>query len=248
MPNTDQLVVVLDFGAQYGQLIARRVRDLHVYSEIVPCDVAGRRDCARMAPERHHPVRRPGERVRRGRPDIDPQGLRAGRAGARLLLRPADHGGDARRLGGPHRGGRVRPCEPARARAPRACSTARPIEQTVWMSHRDAVKEVPEGFTVTATTDVCPVAAMECPERKLYATQFHPEVRHTPYGNEHAQELPVRRLRSRAQLDHGQHRRAEWSAEIRDAGGRGPRDPGPVGRRRLVRCGGARRARHRPAR
>ena len=52
------------------------------------------------------------------------------------------------------------------------------------MSHRDAVSRVPEGFVVTAKTDVCPVASMECAERKLYATQYHPEVRHTPHGNE----------------------------------------------------------------
>ena len=57
-----------------------------------------------------------------------------------------------------------------------------PAVQTVWMSHRDAVKEVPEGFSVVAATDVCPVAAMECAERNLYATQFHPEVRHTENG------------------------------------------------------------------
>jgi GMP synthase (glutamine-hydrolysing) len=59
-----------------------------------------------------------------------------------------------------------------------------PDEQTVWMSHRDAVSEVPAGFTVTASTDVCPVAAMEWPERRIYTTQFHPEVRHTPHGND----------------------------------------------------------------
>ena len=59
-----------------------------------------------------------------------------------------------------------------------------PQRQTVWMSHRDAVTDVPEGFVVTAQTDVCPVAAMECIERDLYATQFHPEVRHTPYGQD----------------------------------------------------------------
>ncbi|MDU1908997.1 MAG: glutamine-hydrolyzing GMP synthase, partial [Eggerthella sp.] len=57
-------------------------------------------------------------------------------------------------------------------------------EQTVWMSHRDAVSEVPAGFAVTASTDVCPVASMECAERRLYATQFHPEVRHTPHGDQ----------------------------------------------------------------
>ncbi len=59
-----------------------------------------------------------------------------------------------------------------------------PMEQTVWMSHRDAVSEVPEGFTVTASTDVCPVAAMECVERKIFTTQFHPEVKHSEYGQQ----------------------------------------------------------------
>ena len=59
-----------------------------------------------------------------------------------------------------------------------------PVKQTVWMSHRDAVAEAPAGFTVTASTDVCPVASMECAERRLYATQFHPEVRHTPHGDQ----------------------------------------------------------------
>ena len=57
-----------------------------------------------------------------------------------------------------------------------------PDEQTVWMSHRDAVSHVPEGFVVTSSTDVCPVASMECAERRLYSTQFHPEVRHTEHG------------------------------------------------------------------
>ena len=50
--------------------------------------------------------------------------------------------------------------------------------------HRDAVSEVPEGFVITSKTDVCPVASMECAERKLYATQFHPEVKHSEYGNQ----------------------------------------------------------------
>ena len=57
-----------------------------------------------------------------------------------------------------------------------------PDTQTVWMSHRDAVSRVPEGFTITSTTDVCPVASMEDASRNLFATQFHPEVRHTAYG------------------------------------------------------------------
>ena len=52
------------------------------------------------------------------------------------------------------------------------------------MSHRDAVSVLPEGFRVSASTDTCPVAAMECPERRLFATQFHPEVHHTPFGQQ----------------------------------------------------------------
>ena len=59
-----------------------------------------------------------------------------------------------------------------------------PDEQTVWMSHRDAVTTLPEGFRVIDSTETCPVAAMECAERKIYSTQFHPEVKHTQYGNQ----------------------------------------------------------------
>ena len=59
-----------------------------------------------------------------------------------------------------------------------------PTEQTVWMSHFDAVRDVPEGFTVVASTDVCPVAAMENAEKRIYTTQFHPEVKHTEFGQQ----------------------------------------------------------------
>ena len=65
-----------------------------------------------------------------------------------------------------------------------ALFNATPLEQTVWMSHRDAVSRAPQGFVVTSHTDVCPVASMECPSRKLYSTQFHPEVRHTEHGEQ----------------------------------------------------------------
>ncbi len=55
---------------------------------------------------------------------------------------------------------------------------------TIWMSHTNYIKKVPEGFVITAETESCPVAAMECAERKLYAVQFHPEVNHTEYGKQ----------------------------------------------------------------
>ncbi len=182
MPNTDQLVVVLDFGAQYGQLIARRVRDLHVYSEIMPCDVPAEEIAAR------HPSAiilsgGPASVYAEDAPDIDPKVFELGVPvlgfcyGQQIM---------AVKLGGSV--GHTEVGEYGHANLHRQGASrlldGTPDEQSVWMSHRDAVKEVPAGFTVTATTDVCPVAAMECPERNLYATQFHPEVRHTPHGND----------------------------------------------------------------
>ena len=182
MPNTDQLVVVLDFGAQYGQLIARRVRDLHVYSEIMPCDAPAEEIAAR------HPSAiilsgGPASVYAEDAPDIDPKVFELGVPvlgfcyGQQIM---------AVKLGGSV--GHTEVGEYGHANLHRQGASrlldGTPDEQSVWMSHRDAVKEVPAGFTVTATTDVCPVAAMECPERNLYATQFHPEVRHTPHGND----------------------------------------------------------------
>ena len=182
MPNTDQLVVVLDFGAQYGQLIARRVRDLHVYSEIMPCDAPAEEIAAR------HPSAiilsgGPASVYAEDAPDIDPKVFELGVPvlgfcyGQQIM---------AVKLGGSV--GHTEVGEYGHANLHRQGASrlldGTPDEQSVWMSHRDAVKEVPAGFAVTATTDVCPVAAMECPERNLYATQFHPEVCHTPHGND----------------------------------------------------------------
>ena len=84
-----------------------------------------------------------------------------------------------------------------------------PAEQTVWMSHRDAVSRVPEGFTVTSHTDVCPVASMECASRKLFSTQFHPEVKHTEYGKQLLSAFLFDVCGFEGHVDHGQHHRAE---------------------------------------
>jgi len=176
----DQKVLVMDFGAQYGQLIARRVRDLHVYSEIVACD----------APVKEVEALRPSAIILSGgpasvyaddAPSIDPAVLDLGVPvlgfcyGQQIM---------ATTLGGvvSHTDvGEYGPASLSRTGESELLDGT-PGRQTVWMSHRDAVSAAPAGFVVTASTDVCPVAAMECPERKLYATQFHPEVRHTPYG------------------------------------------------------------------
>ncbi len=181
---TGQKVIVVDFGAQYGQLIARRVRDLKVYSEIVPCDVTAD-EVRAIAPSAIILSGGPASVYAEDAPSIDPEIFELGIPvlgfcyGQQIMA--VTLGGTV----GHTEKGEYGPAPLTRCdEGASALYGETPTEQTVWMSHRDAVSEVPTGFTVTATTDVCPVASMECAERKLYATQFHPEVRHTPYGND----------------------------------------------------------------
>ena len=82
-----------------------------------------------------------------------------------------------------------------------------PADDTVWMSHGDAVTRAPEGFRVTATTDQIPIAAMEDPSRGLYAVQFHPEVSHTPRRPGRDEAVPLRRVRPASRLDADEHHR-----------------------------------------
>ena len=182
--SSEQKVIVVDFGAQYGQLIARRVRDLHVYSEIVPCDVTAD-EVRAIAPAAIILSGGPASVYAEDAPSIDPEILKLGIPvlgfcyGQQIMA--VTLGGEV----GHTEKGEYGPAPLTRCDEGKSalyCDT--PAEQTVWMSHRDAVSRVPEGFVVTAKTDVCPVASMECAERKLYATQYHPEVRHTPHGNE----------------------------------------------------------------
>ena len=180
--QSNQKVLVFDFGAQYGQLIARRVRDLHVYSEIVPCDISAA-EVAEMAPSAIILSGGPASVYAEDAPSID-----AGifELGVPVLGFCYGHQIMAVTLGGQVAHSEVGEYGPATLACDNesALFKGTPMEQTVWMSHRDAVSRVPEGFVVTGRTDVCPVAAMECPERKLYSTQFHPEVRHTEHGQQ----------------------------------------------------------------
>ncbi|MCI1480067.1 MAG: glutamine-hydrolyzing GMP synthase [Eggerthellaceae bacterium] len=180
--STDQKVIVLDFGAQYGQLIARRVRDLHVYSEIMPCDASAEEIMAQ------HPSAiilsgGPASVYAEDAPKVDPKVFELG-----LPVLGFCYGQQimAVTLGGTV--GHTEKGEYGHATLTREGESrlldGTPQEQQVWMSHRDAVSVVPEGFKVTGRTETCPVASMECPERNLYATQFHPEVRHTPNGQD----------------------------------------------------------------
>ena len=180
--QTGSKVLVFDFGAQYGQLIARRVRDLHVYSEIVPCDITAD-EVRAMNPAALILSGGPASVYAEDAPTIDPEVLNLGLP---VLGFCYGHQTMAAVLGGEVSHSDIGEYGPATIERDResALFNATPIEQTVWMSHRDSVSRAPEGFVVTSSTDVCPVASMECPERKLYSTQFHPEVRHTEYGQQ----------------------------------------------------------------
>jgi GMP synthase (glutamine-hydrolysing) len=173
-------VLVVDFGAQYAQLIARRVRECHVYSEIVPFTSSVEELLARK-PKAIILSGGPKSVYSPGAPAVDP-GLFS--AGVPVLGICYGHQVMAATLGG-----RVEPTGIAEYGATHL-SVARsgvlfaglPAEQQVWMSHGDSVVEGPDGFTVTASTSSTPVAAFENPGRGLYGVQFHPEVVHTEEG------------------------------------------------------------------
>jgi GMP synthase (glutamine-hydrolysing) len=176
-------VLVVDFGAQYAQLIARRVREAHVYSEIVP----------RTMPVDQMLARRPKGIILSGgpasvhvddAPTIDPAiydtevpvlGICYG---AQLVAQQL--GGDVRRTGSGEYG-RTRLTLSGSASM---LFTDLPREQQVWMSHGDSIVAAPTGFAVTAVTPGTPVAALEDRERAVYGVQFHPEVVHTERGQE----------------------------------------------------------------
>ncbi len=182
--SVGQVVVVLDFGAQYGQLIARRVRDLHVYSEIIACD-APASEIAAMNPSAIILSGGPASVYADDAPKVDSGVFELGVPvlgfcyGQQIM---------ATTLGGEvshNDKGEYGPATIERIDGGESVLFGdTPASQTVWMSHRDAVTKVPDGFVASSRTDISPVASMECTERKLYATQFHPEVKHTEYGNE----------------------------------------------------------------
>ena len=175
-------VLVVDFGAQYAQLIARRVRECEVYSEIVPAAVTG----AEIAARRPAGVILSGGPASvhvEGAPTLDPAIYDLGVPvlgicyGAQLI---------AEQLGGsvgPNERGEYGRAEMTVARDDGGVLlTGLPSSQPVWMSHFDAIVEPPPGSTVTASTEASPVAAFENRDEGLYGVQFHPEVEHTPHG------------------------------------------------------------------
>jgi GMP synthase (glutamine-hydrolysing) len=173
-------VVVLDFGGQYSQLIARRVRELGVFSELLPHTV-GVDEVRRRRPKGLILSGGPASVYADGAPRLDP-----GLLGLGVPVLGICYGMQAIVL---TEGGRVQGAEIGefgRSRLTVAqhgrLLAGTPEEQSCWMSHRDTVYEAPPGFTALASSTESPVAAVEDTERGIYGIQFHPEVVHTPYG------------------------------------------------------------------
>jgi len=179
---TDRILVV-DFGAQYAQLIARRVREANVYSEIVSRDLTS----AEFAERRPSGIIFSGGPASvhvDGAPRIDPGVYDLGVPilgicyGAQLIAH--QRGGTV----GPNERGEYGRTDLTVAEPGRLLADAGAGAHPVWMSHFDAITEPPPGATVTASSPDAPVAAFEAPEDGLYAVQFHPEVHHTPCGQD----------------------------------------------------------------
>ncbi|MEX0873384.1 MAG: glutamine-hydrolyzing GMP synthase [Actinomycetota bacterium] len=179
--DSPQPILVLDFGAQYAQLIARRVRECHVYSEIVPHSIDVD-DVSRRDPKGIILSGGPASVYEPGAPGCDD---RIFRLGVPVLGICYGHQLLAQALGGEV--GHTEVGEYGKAELDVTTQdsvllSGLPERTTAWMSHRDAVVKPPPGFRVTAVTPTCPVAAMEDAEDRFFAVQFHPEVAHTPRG------------------------------------------------------------------
>ncbi|RNL72406.1 glutamine-hydrolyzing GMP synthase [Streptomyces sp. I6] len=177
------MVLVVDFGAQYAQLIARRVREARVYSEIVPSTMPVQEMLARR-PAAIILSGGPSSVYAEGAPRLDRALFEAGVPvfgmcyGFQLM---------AQTLGGTVDNSGAREYGRTDLHVSKVGSTlfeGTPAEQQVWMSHGDACSAAPEGFTVTASTAVVPVAAFENDEKKLYGVQHHPEVMHSTHGQQ----------------------------------------------------------------
>ncbi|MBO8157235.1 MAG: glutamine-hydrolyzing GMP synthase [Bacillaceae bacterium] len=182
MMQVDEMILVLDFGSQYNQLITRRIRELGVYSEL-------------------HSHKMTAEEIR----ELNPKGIILS-GGPNSVYAENSFRCDEKifdldipilgicygmQLMTHHFGGKVeRANQREYGKATIQVQGDKPLfhqlpdEQVVWMSHSDKVAEVPEGFQIDATNPSCPIAAISNEKDNLYGVQFHPEVRHTQYGND----------------------------------------------------------------
>ncbi|WP_425954974.1 glutamine-hydrolyzing GMP synthase [Xylanimonas sp. McL0601] len=178
--TTPRPVLVVDFGAQYAQLIARRVREAKVYSEVVPHNMSVA-DMLAKDPAAIILSGGPSSVYADGAPSVDPALFKAGVPvmgicyGFQVMAQAL--GGEVAKTGLSEFGGT----------AVEVCATGvlldgTPEHQSAWMSHGDAVHRAPEGFEVLATTAGAPVAAFENREQRLFGVQWHPEVKHSQFG------------------------------------------------------------------
>ncbi|BCG57254.1 glutamine-hydrolyzing GMP synthase [Paenibacillus sp. URB8-2] len=182
MNKPNEIIVVLDFGGQYNQLIARRIRDLGVYSELLPYNTPVDR-IKELSPKGIVFSGGPMSVYAEDAPHVDPAIYDLGLPifgicyGMQLM---------AHQLSGKVERASKREYGKADLTFEAGATIVKGLEgsQTVWMSHGDHVSLLPEGFKLDAGTESAPIAAMSHEGRKLYAVQFHPEVRHSVHGNE----------------------------------------------------------------
>jgi len=173
-------VLVVDFGAQYAQLIARRVREANVYSEIVHHDVSAQ-EIAEKDPAAIILSGGPSSVYEEGSPKLDPKILELGVPvlgicyGFQVLAQSL--GGRVDRTGKREYG-----ATDLTLSGESTLLSGQPVEQICWMSHGDQVMEAPAGFDVLAATETTPVAAFESKEKKIFGVQWHPEVKHSEQG------------------------------------------------------------------
>ncbi|WP_235498790.1 glutamine-hydrolyzing GMP synthase [Knoellia sp. Soil729] len=178
---SDRPVLVVDFGAQYAQLIARRVREANVFSEVVPSTTSTEELLAKQ-PAAIILSGGPSSVYAEGAPGLDPALLEAGIPvfgmcyGFQAMVQAL--GGTVERTGLSEYGSTPALISDATS----TLFNGQPSEQSVWMSHGDSATEAPEGMRVTAATSGAPVAAFEDDERRLYGVQWHPEVMHSTFG------------------------------------------------------------------
>ncbi|MET0771390.1 MAG: glutamine-hydrolyzing GMP synthase [Solirubrobacteraceae bacterium] len=180
--ETDQRpVLVVDFGAQYAQLIARRVREASVYSEIVPSSITAE-EVAAKSPVGIVLSGGPASVYEPGSPELDPAIFDLGVPvfgicyGFQVMARAL--GGEVANTGLREYGS----TDMAVTGEGGSLLGGQPEAQTVWMSHGDSVSKAPEGFEVLASTSSTPVAAFGSKERRMYGVQWHPEVKHSEFG------------------------------------------------------------------
>lgn len=174
------LVLVVDFGGQYNQLIARRVRECGVYCEIIPYDYTIEKIKAKN-PKGIIFTGGPNSVYGEDTPTVEKEVFELGVPVLGICY------GDqlmAHLLGGKVATAPVREYGKTNVKLDKSSKLFEGIETDgiAWMSHTDYIEEAPKGFKVIATTEVCPVAAMENEEKRLYGVQFHAEVEHTQFG------------------------------------------------------------------